>query len=97
MQKDSSRRRFPLADRIIELELALLAQLHDAGGREALRVRRDTEAMARRQALAFVQVGVAKRLVEHDAAAVGDGDHAAGLLGHPHLEFEPARDVVERR
>ena len=36
-----------LADRIVEPQLALLAQLHDAGGGESLRMRGDAEAVAR--------------------------------------------------
>ena len=49
-----------VSDRVVELELALLAQLHHAGGGEALGMRGDAKAMARREADAPGQVGVAE-------------------------------------
>ena len=86
-----------VSDRIVELELTLLAQLHDAGGGVALGVRGDAKAMARREGGALGQIGVAERLLQDDPVLVRDGDHAARLLGHAHLEVHPARDVVEGR
>ena len=82
--------------RVVELELALLAQLHDAGGGEALRMRGDAEAVARRERFAGVEIGGAEGALQHDLAAMRDRDDAARLLRGLHLEFEPARDVVER-
>ncbi len=52
--------------------------------------------MARRQLFAGIEIGGAERAFEHDLVAMGDRDDAAGLLGSLHLEFDPARDVVER-
>jgi hypothetical protein len=74
----------------------LLAQLQDAGGGEALGMRGDAKAMARRQRLAGRQIGVAEGALEHDPAAMGDRDDAARLLGHAHLERQPFRDVFQR-
>jgi hypothetical protein len=53
-------------------------------------------AMARREALALDEVGAPERQLEDDAVLVRDGHQAARLLGGPHLELQPARDVVER-
>src|SRR5580704_3151568 len=57
----------------------------------------DAEAMARRHFLAAAEVGEAERLFENDAAFVGDGDHAAGLIAEPHLQCDPAWNVIQRR
>jgi hypothetical protein len=84
-------------DGIVELQLLALAQAHDAGGGESLAVRGDPEAMARRQFLAAVEIGIAERGLHDDLAAMGDRDHAAGLPGHPDLELQPVPDVIECR
>jgi hypothetical protein len=86
-----------LPDRVVELELTLLAQLHHAGSGEALGVRCDAKAMPRGKRYAPGQIGVTERLLEDDPVLVRDDDHAARLLRHPHLEIDPARDVVESR
>src|SRR5205085_11920841 len=85
------------ADRVVEMQMPGLAQLHDAGGGEAFRMRGDAEAVARRQRLASVEIGGAEGLFKDDLALVADRDDTTRLLGFPHLEFQPARDVVERR
>jgi hypothetical protein len=85
------------ADPLIELQLALLAQLHDSGGGKALRVGSDAKTMARRERRALTQVRMAERLLEHYASAIGDSDHAAGLVVEPPLELKPAHQVLERR
>ena len=85
-----------LADRIVEPELALLAQLHDAGRGKALRVRGDAEAVARGQLLAGVEIGEAECMLGDDLAAMGEGDDDAGLLECRLLEFDPGADVVDR-
>ena len=83
--------------RVREPQPLLLPQLHDAGGGEALRVRRDAKQVARRERRALHGIGVAERGLEHDAPAVRDRHRAAGLLVQPHLELEPARQIVDRR
>src|SRR5258708_36036282 len=80
---------------VVELELALLAQPHDAGGGEALRVRGDAEAVAGRQRHSAGEIGMAETLLEQDAPALGDRDRAARQLARPHLKLEPAGDIVE--
>src|SRR3954452_24407536 len=55
-----------VAGRIVELELALLTQLHDSRGGESLGVRGDAEAVARGELLTAVQVGVAEGALQHD-------------------------------
>ncbi len=86
-----------LPDRIVEPELAPLAQFHDARRREALGMRGDPETVARRQLDALREIGVTEGLFENDPAALRDGDDAAQLLRLAHLEFEPPGDIVERR
>src|SRR5205085_1579488 len=54
-----------VAGRIVELELPLLAQLHDARRGEALRMRGDAETVPRRQLFTGVQVGVAEGALQH--------------------------------
>src|SRR5262249_25465618 len=85
-----------IACRVVELEPLLLAQLHDAGGGEALRMRGDAKAVARGQGLAAHEIREAEGPLEHDLAAMCDGDDTTGLLRHRHLEVDPLRDVVER-
>lgn len=85
-----------LADGIVEPELALLAQLHDAGRGKALRVRGDAEAVARSELLASVEIGKAERMLGDDLAAMNKRDHDAGLLEGRLLEFDPGADVVDR-
>jgi hypothetical protein len=85
-----------LPDRIVQPQFAPLAQLHDAGCGKALRVRGDPKPVPRRQLLAGVEVGGSEGVFGDDLAAVGDSDHAAGLLHALHLKFEPVADVVHR-
>src|SRR3954452_5388275 len=85
-----------VAGRIVELELPLLTQLHDARGGEALGMRRDAEAVSRGERFAAVEIGMTEGVFEHDLVTTRDRDDAAWLLRGLHLEFEPARDVVER-
>jgi hypothetical protein len=85
-----------LSGRIVELQLALLAQFQHACGGEALRMRGDAKAMARRERLAGREIRRAEGPLENDLAAVGDCQQAAGLLARLHLEFDPAGKVVER-
>src|SRR6185437_2679412 len=75
-----------LADGIVEPQPALLAQLHDARGGEALRMRGDAEAVARRQRQVLHQIGMAESALEDNPAALGDGDGATRLPGLAHLE-----------
>src|SRR5258707_11564631 len=85
-----------LADRVVEPNLALLAQLHDAGRGKALRMRGDAEAMARGELLAGVEIGEAERMFGDDFAAMDECDDDARLLKCRLLEFDPGADVVER-
>ncbi|MGY4428991.1 hypothetical protein ACVWWO_001468 [Bradyrhizobium sp. F1.13.1] len=85
-----------LANGIVEPELALLAQLHDAGRGKALRVRGDAETVARGELLAGVEIGEAERVLGDDFAAMGECDDDAGLLDCGVLEFDPGADVVDR-
>ncbi|MET4444749.1 hypothetical protein ABIB75_003026 [Bradyrhizobium sp. GM2.2] len=85
-----------LADGIVEPELALLAQLHDAGRGKALRVRGDAEAVARGELLAGVEIGEAERMLGNHLAAMDEGDHDARLLDCGVLEFDPGANVVDR-
>src|SRR5215213_2019010 len=80
---------------IVELELAMLAQLHNAGGGEALGMRGDAKAMARSERFAGVQIGKSERALQHHLVAIRNRDQAARLLRGGHLEFEPLRDVAE--
>jgi hypothetical protein len=52
--------------------------------------------MARRQGHPGPQIGAAERGFEDELTSMRDGDHAAGLLEEPHLELDPARNVLER-
>ena len=81
---------------IVEPQLALLAQLHDSGGGETLRMRRDPEAVARGELFAGGEIGVAERVFSDDLAAMRDSDDAAGLLRASQLEFDPVADVADR-
>ena len=85
-----------LADGIVEAELALLAQLHNAGRGKALRVRGNAEAVARSELLASVEIGKPKCMLGDDLAAMDECDHDAGLLDGRLLEFDPGADVVDR-
>ncbi len=85
-----------LADGVVEPDLALLAQLHDAGGGEALGVRGDAEAVARGELLAGIEIGEAERMLGDDLAAVSECDEDAWLLDCRQLEFDPGADVVDR-
>lgn len=85
-----------LADGIIEPDLALLAQPHDAGGGKALRVRGDAEAVARCELLAGVEIGKPERMLGDDLAAMDKRDDHARLLDCRQLEFDPGADVVDR-
>jgi hypothetical protein len=67
------------ADRIVQPEPALLAQLQDPGRREALGVRSGTEAVARRHRNFSREIRVAEGLFEHQPIAMHDRDHAARL------------------
>src|SRR6185503_6008113 len=60
--------------RVVEFELALLTQLQNSGGREALGMRGDAKAMARGQRLAGAEIGGAERAFEHDPVAMRDRD-----------------------
>ncbi len=85
-----------LADGIVEPELALLAQLHDAGCGEALGMGGDPEEMARGELLAGVEIGETEGMLGDDLAAMDEGDDEAGLLDGRQLEFDPGADVVDR-
>lgn len=85
-----------LADRVVEPDLALLAQLHDAGRSKTLGVRSDSEAVARGQLLAGVEIGEAEGMLGDDRAAMGECDDDARLLECRLLEFDPGADVVDR-
>jgi hypothetical protein len=86
-----------LADAVVEAEALLLAQAQDAGGSEAFGMRGDAEAVARRQRHGARQIGEAEGLLVDQLAAMRDRGDAAGPLERAHLEFEPLRNVVERR
>jgi hypothetical protein len=75
-----------VADGIVEFQPALFAQLHHARRGETLRMRSDAETMARRHFFAAAEIGYSESLFENDAALMGDGDHAAGLIGERHLQ-----------
>jgi hypothetical protein len=82
-------------DRIVQPQPPLFPQLHDRSGGEALGVGRDPEAVARRQSLARGKFGMAEGLFQNHVGVEGDGHYAAGLGVVAHLEFEPARDVID--
>jgi hypothetical protein len=81
---------------VVKLELCLLAKLQDFCCSEAPRVRGDAKAVAGGKRLASRQIGGAERMFKHDRSPMRDGDDSAWLLRHAHLEFDPARDVIER-
>ena len=85
-----------LPDWIVEPQFALLPELHDSGRGEALRMRCDPKPVARGELFAGSEVGMSERVFGDDLAAMGDGDDAAGLLGGPHLKFDPATNVADR-
>jgi hypothetical protein len=80
---------------VVELQPALLAQLHDRRRREALRVRGDPVPMPRRQRLAGIEISVAERSLPRQLALPCHRHGAAGLLGDAHLIAEPVGDVGE--
>jgi len=83
-------------DGIVQRQAPAFAQQHDASGGEGFGVRGDAEAVARGQRFGARQVGGSKSLFQNDATLMGDGDGAAREFRLPHLEFDPARNVVER-
>jgi hypothetical protein len=85
-----------LADRVIQPQLASLAQLHDSGRGKTLGMRCDPKAVARGQLFAGDEVGRPEGVFGNDLAAMRDRDDAAGLLRGPQLKFDPAADVVCR-
>jgi hypothetical protein len=74
---------------IIEAQPTLLAKLHDAGGGQALRERRDAKAVAGRERFAAEAIGIAESPLQGDLAMMRDGNHAARLPGQAQLEFQP--------
>ena len=86
-----------LTDRIVQPQTALLAQLEHAGRGEGLGVRADAKAVARGQAGAARQVGVAQCQRQHGLLPVVDGQRDPGARGGAHLHVHPAGDVVDRR
>ena len=85
-----------LPDRIVEAQFAPLAQLHDGGGGERLRMRGDAEAVAGREFFAGVKIGEAEGMFGCDLAAMDDRDHDTRLLRCRQLKFEPVGDVADR-
>jgi hypothetical protein len=83
-------------DAIVETQLPLLAELHDAGGGETLRMRGHAEAVARRERHSADEIGVPEGLLEDHPTIVNDRDNTTRLRGIAHLVFEPAGDVIER-
>lgn len=81
---------------VVEPQAPLLDEAQGTRSGEALRMRGDAEAVARRQRLAGCKIGAAERSFQHDLALAGDRDRATGLVMEPALEFEPACDIVER-
>ena len=78
-----------LANRVVQAQLAGLAQLHDAGSGETLGMRGDAKAVARRERLAGQQIGRPECSLEGDLVTLHDERNATGLPRQPHLEFEP--------
>jgi hypothetical protein len=85
-----------LPDRVVELQFAPLAQFHQSGGGEGLRMRGDTKAVARGERFAGIEIGLTERVLGYDFAPMRNGDDASGLLRSQQLEFEPVGDVVDR-
>jgi hypothetical protein len=83
-------------DAVFEPQLPLLAQLHDARGSEALRMRGDAKQMPRPERRSLHGIGVPEGRLENDLVPVRDRHRAARLLVQPHLELEPARQVIDR-
>src|SRR3569833_4187844 len=81
-------------DGIVELQLAALAQAHEACGREGLAVGGYAETVAGRELLACIEIGLAECGLGDDLAAVGDRDDATRLLRRLDLECEPVDRVV---
>jgi hypothetical protein len=72
--------------------------LNDAGKAsrgDALGLRADAKAVARRQLLAGREIRGPEGALENDPAMLCHGDDATGLLEMAELKLEPARDVVE--
>src|SRR6202042_3923151 len=76
-----------VADRIVELQFAALAQFHDACRGEALRVRSDPKPVARSESFAGREIGDAESLVKQNLIFERDRDHAARLLRGAKLQF----------
>jgi hypothetical protein len=72
-----------LPDRIVKPQLAPLAEFHDSGGGETLRMRCDPKAVARGELFAGGEIGMAERVFGDHLAAMRDGDNAARLLRSP--------------
>jgi hypothetical protein len=85
-----------LPDRVVELQFAPLAQFHQSGGGEGLRMRGDAKAVARGERFAGIEIGLTERVLDYDFAPMRNGDDASGLLRSQQLKFEPVGDVVDR-
>src|ERR1700722_8592649 len=86
-----------VADGIVELELALLTQLHRPRGGETFRVRGDAESMARSQLFASREIGGSESLLEQDLVLQRDRHRAARLTRGTKLQLDPGRNVIDRR
>src|ERR1019366_3995470 len=81
-----------LPGRIVELQFAPLAHLHDAGSGKALGMRGNAKSMAWRQAHALDGGGLAERAFEHESSYMGHCQCDTRLLGKAHLMIDPSRN-----
>ncbi len=86
-----------LVDVLVEIELALLHQLHDRRPGEQLRHRARTKQRAFRvDALALLDIGIAEAtLGEHSAVSDHDHDGAGDVAGLPRIGHEAIEPDVE--
>ena len=85
------------ADRVVEAELPGVTQLHDRGGRERLRDRRDPIEGVGGRGRAGCRVGPAEALRPHDVLVVDDGDREAGPRPKGQLALDPGGEEVDGR
>ncbi len=84
-----------LLDRVIDRQLALVREDHDADGGYRLGHRRNPEQGILRHRLAGLRVEVADRLVGHDGVLAADDRDRAGEVLVVHEFLHPGADIAE--
>jgi hypothetical protein len=84
-----------IAGRVIQPQPPRLAQLHDGGSRNGLRMRRDPKPVLGSQRFVGRDVGDAVGSLQHNAPPLGHGKRQPRQPRMSHLQFEPATHVTQ--